>query len=228
MKAGGVRRSGRLSGLLALCIGAWGISLHAQPGLRMEARLAYAEPTGAGHRPPRLELKAGSRLWLEGTSTLHPYSADATRLLLEGTVEPAESPLGWRIVSLRVVVPVQGLKSSIEALNRNMYRDLKADQHPEIVFTLRDYAPAGPAPSGGGYWVKARGRLMVAGVERDIELEALLSISGEQIQIQGAKELFMTHFGITPRRFLGVMRVDDKITVRYDLTLLVRTDRGSP
>jgi|GEM_PF-659932 hypothetical protein len=215
-----------ISGLLIFFgSGLLGLALQAQPGLRLQAHLAYAEPTPAGLRAPRLELKAGSRLWLEGNSTLHPYSVEATRLLLEGTVEPSSGPLNWRIVELKVRIPVAGLKSGIEGLDRNMYRDLKADQHPEIRFILTGYTTLSPT-SAEGNTIQARGRLLVAGVERDIELQAQLTISGNEIRVEGSKELFMTDFGITPRRFLGFMRVDNKITVRFALVFLVQTEQS--
>lgn len=206
---GGLRGRGALAALLALCAGAF-----------IPAREASAASR-------RIRLGPGSSLYLEGTSTLHPYASTATRLAGAGELEAPDvsSAAGkalWfeRVKSFELTVPVRGLESGKSRLDENMREALKAGEHPDIVFELTGYGlePAREGEKEG--LVRIEGRLSVAGKDRRLEMRPALEAAGVRVRVRGSQKLLMTDFGIKPpSMFLGALKTDDRVVVHYDLTL---------
>ena len=168
-------------------------------------------------------LGRGSRLWLEGDSTLHPFTSTATVIAAEGEAAPADGfPAGLfqpgAVKSFQVSVPVDGLRSGKAGLDRNMYGALKAAEHPVIRFDLLGLERPVDSKTGEAFQVKARGTLNVAGQSRDVVLEAEAREEGGRLFIKGKEELKMTDFGIKPPRMLmGAIKTKDEVTVHYEI-----------
>ena len=176
---------------------------------------ALAAGTGLVARP-------GSRLWLEGTSTLHPYSSTATTVqaALEigtpGAAGALAAAQAGKPASLSLAVPVAGLKSAHTGLDKNLRAALKAEAFPEIAFTLDAYRKA---PEGPGRFL-ATGRLSVAGRTNPIELEVALSAREGVLLVDGEEPLSMTDYGITPpKMMLGAIKTGDRVVVKFHLEL---------
>jgi len=183
---------------------------------------AYAasvpEPTS------RITLAEASRLTLTGKSTLHEFSSTATRLQL--AVELADTrPSGdsalarlaapGAVKAIVLTVPVEGLKSDKDGLDKNMYKALKASANPDIVFRLRS-ATAGSA--AGEFQVA--GDLQVAGQSQPIEMTVHATECAEGIVIEGSKALLMSSYGIKPpSMFLGTLKTNDQIVIAWRLVL---------
>src|ERR1700747_2546253 len=79
----------------------------------------------AAYAAPSLALGPGSRIWLTGTSTLHPYSSNSTLTKISADLAPdavaqATGPVEAVLADLahrapfqhfEVIIPVSGLKS---------------------------------------------------------------------------------------------------------------------
>ncbi len=165
-------------------------------------------------------VQPDSKLWIEGNSTLHAWSATATQLRLTGSAKPAEAPMRWNFTALTVTVPVRGLKSGTEGLDKNMYEDLKAARYPEITFRLKSCQPAGER-GAEGIPVRVEGWLSIAGVEKLVSFSATWESAGQRIRVRGTAELNMTDFGIKPRTFMVVMKVDNRVVVHFDVVMEV-------
>ncbi|HXO29815.1 MAG TPA: YceI family protein [Thermoanaerobaculia bacterium] len=144
--------------------------------LAVAISLAAAQPA-----PPAasFSLAPGSRLSLEGQSTLHAYSSTATKVEataeFDGTFAASSADARAAVAagalkSLRVAVPVAGLKSGEGGLDKNMQKALKQDTAPVIRFTLVDYKAE--EAKDGSLLVKAHGRLSIAGIEKETVVEA--------------------------------------------------------
>ncbi len=169
----------------------------------------------------KLVLQPGSTLTIEGTSTLHAWKAAATELALAGHATASPGPLRWTLVDAVLRIPVHGLKSGTEGLDRNMYEDLKAERYPVITFRLKECLPAGE-PKGSEIPVRVTGWLTVAGKERLVEIPATWVTQGQRIRVMGSTTLRMTDFGIKPRTFMVVMKVHDPVRVDFDVLFEVR------
>jgi hypothetical protein len=188
------------------------------------ATLAAAE---AAAPMASLVLAPGSRLWLTGDSTLHAYAINATKVeaaarldrpLAEGPAEARAAIAGGELKSLTVAVPIEDLKSGEGGLDKNMRKALKQEATPVIRFTLVDYKTE--EAKDGGLVVKARGRLSIAGVEKDALVEGACRFGPDGVEVTGAKDLLMSDFGVKPPTLMfGAVKTADKIIVHFDLKL---------
>lgn len=194
--------------------------------LAMVAVLASAVTAGAAESIPdttsRIQLAPGSRLTLRGKSTLHDYASTATQLQLavelaapEAASELARLAAPGAVKSIVLTVPVLGMKSEKDGLDKNMYKALKATANPNIVFRLQS---ATPGPNGAAFHVA--GELEVAGQLRPVEMDVRASESSEGIVLEGSKALLMSDFGIKPpSMFLGTLKTDDRVVIEWRLVL---------
>jgi hypothetical protein len=172
----------------------------------------------------RITLADASRLTLKGKSTMHDFSSTATRLQLAieladvlpaGDSNIARLAAQGAVKSIVLTIPVEGLKSEKEGLDKNMYKALKASANPNIVFRLRS-ATAGAAANE----FRIEGELEAAGQTQPIEMVVRASECPEGIVLEGSKALLMSGFGIKPpSMFLGTLKTNDQIVIDWRLVL---------
>ena len=199
----------------------------------------FTAAIAAADAPVPVTLGPKSTLWLEGTSTMHDYEAKAGEVRVTMTRDDAKAApanvgdleslirdSGIRRVD--VEVPVATLKSKKEGLDKNMYKSLKATQHPVIRCQLTSYSVA-PSKSGADTLdLRAEGTLEVAGSKRPVTLAARAWRSGSGLWIVGSQPLKMSDFGIKPpTMMMGTLRVGDRVTVNYRLLLTPNGDTGA-
>jgi polyisoprenoid-binding protein YceI len=179
-----------------------------------------------------LAVEPGSKLSLTGSSTVHAYSSTASRLRVVFTHEPARwqaaLPRGEAIeqlirehgvTAIEVTVDVNGLKSGKDGLDKNMYKALRAEKHPEICFTLGSYEVADGAKPGE-MAITAKGKVSVAGAERELKIAATAVRQGDSVRLRGDVPLKMTQFGIKPpTMMMGTLRTSDDVAIHFDLLI---------
>ncbi|MDE2291686.1 MAG: YceI family protein [Elusimicrobia bacterium] len=170
-----------------------------------------------------LVLAPHSRLWLTGTSTLHPYASTATVLSVTLRVPGAalrDAVLSGKAGGLDLDVPVSGLRSGEKLLDKKMREALKAGAAPDIRFHMASYE-AKAAAQGDGIEVEAAGTLSIAGRERPVTIDAEAKPVAGGLEISGSRSLLMSDFGVTPPKlFFGTLKVNDTVVVRFDITLM--------
>ncbi len=161
----------------------------------------------------------GLKVTLEGSSTLHPWKATALSATLTARVEESGKGLerdlaGGGLKALDLEVAVDSLKSTETAgMDRNMHKDLGADQYPRITFQLKDYRIKGGQ-------VLADGTLSIHGVSRPVELAGTLKRVGAALEVSGSAPLRMTDYGVKPPVMMfGTIKVADAVTVAYSFVL---------
>ena len=173
---------------------------------------------------PPITLAEASRLTLKGKSTMHDFASTATRMQLAvelaDTLPPGDSVVArlaapGAVKSIVLTIPVEGMKSEKDGLDRNMYKALKAATNPNIVFRLRS-ADAGATPSE----FRVEGDLEVAGRRQPIEMIVRASECPEGIVLEGSKALLMSSYGIKPpSMFLGTLKTNDQVVIDFRLVL---------
>lgn len=196
---------------------------------------AVAENAGL---PLPVSLGSGSVLWLEGTSTLHDFESKTTQSSLTLTRDPGVTLApgaaglealvrGAGVRGLDLEVPVMTLRSKKSAIDKNLWKALKAGEHPTIRFHLAKYSIVGPA-TADTLTIHATGTLSVAGVQRPDTLDARAYHSPQGVWLTGSEPLLMSSFGIKPpKMMLGTLRVADPIVVRYRLLLAPKSEAAS-
>ena len=210
---------------------AWSVTLIAC-AMSFVALGAHAAATLAAALPTSARLGPGSTLWIEGKSNLHDFESRTTTIAVKmlrdsSASAPATSAeletlvRGFFVRSLDVEVPVTSLHSGKDGLDKNLWKDLRADDHPAIQFHLTKYSVSASTAKSDTAEIHAEGQLQIAGREQPVTLVAHAYRSDAGLWISGSHGLRMTDFGIKPRTMmLGTLRVQDAVVVHYRLLLI--------
>ena len=170
-----------------------------------------------------LAVRPGSRISLNGTSTVHDYSATSPEIIDTFVVDPRLLEKGKIMFTnlfrqVTISIPVKSLHSSDEDLDNNMYEALMADDYPSIRYRLTSDSIM-PGATSDSLTIKTIGQLTVAGKEKTIDMIVTVRSAGDStFRIRGMKELLMTDFGITPpSMMMGLLKTDNKIVISFDL-----------
>jgi polyisoprenoid-binding protein YceI len=173
-------------------------------------------PQAAG--TARLGL-ASARVSIEGTSNIHGYTASSTAVkavavdvdadadgdVLARALEPNA------VRTFEIVIPTTSLTSPKDGIDKNMHKALKAADHPEIRFRLRELNVAAGT---------AVGQLTIAGVEKDVTLSVQVKRQETALAVTGTTTLLMTDYGVTPpKAMLGMLKTNPKVTITFELML---------
>jgi hypothetical protein len=163
---------------------------------------------------------SADRVWLTGTSNITPFTCVATQVYVSAEAAPEDFERTKKdglpaVRSAAIQVPVRSLDCGIGQQNRDLRETLGATAHPTISFALGGYSVIDPSEKVRR--VRMQGSLRIAGVERRIVLYGTVTrdARGEWV-LGGDRAIKMSDFGIAPpRRFLGLLRVRDEVTVHF-------------
>ncbi len=162
------------------------------------------------------------KMSIEGTSTLHDWESEVTKLEANGSLDLSGSQLTG-INSLKVAIPVKGIVSPKgRIMDNKTYDALKADKYPNITFRL-DKATV------NGSKVQATGKLTIAGKTQTVTLNAASKIDGAgNITFQGSKEIKLSDYDMEPpTALMGTVKTGEEVTVKYELTLIPGSEASS-
>jgi len=105
-------------------------------------------------------------------------------------------------------------------MDKNTYKALKADDHPDITFVLT--API-KAIQVGTHVIAAKINLTIAGVTKAIEMPVTaIAAAHGNILFEGSKAIKMSDYGIKPPVALfGTMKTGDEITIKFKTVFAV-------
>jgi polyisoprenoid-binding protein YceI len=199
------------------------------------AAMVMAGEAGAGEgTPPVLVLIKGGTLRIEGTSTLHPWHADAKEIDatfgLKGTAPVAPFDLETlartsQLAVFNLTVPVKSLSSGEGGLDDNLRKAMKADQFPDIVFQMDSLeistiGASGVAAAGAPFSAKLHGKLTVSGVQRPVDVDIDAKPEAGAWRVTGHKTLSMSDYQVKPPvLMMGMLHTGDPIDIKFDLEL---------
>jgi polyisoprenoid-binding protein YceI len=170
-----------------------------------------------------LTLAPGSSLRVDGDSTLHHWHTESTDIAIRFQ-EKAGAPAGFEAAAraglvgrIVVTIPVASLRSGESGLDDNLRSALKAQAHPDIVFTIDRYQLG--AAGANAFPVHLEGRLEVAGVGKPETVEAQATRTPLGLDVAGTMALRMTDFGVQPPVFMGLLHTSDPVRVTFHLQL---------
>ena len=182
----------------------------------------------AGMQAQESELKlgaqAGTRLWVEGGSSVRSWSCDATLVeasVTGGAVAATASAKEVSAAARKAVltIPVAKLDCRNGTMNEHMRKALKANANKAIEYRIAKWELTPRGDDEGT--VTTSGALVIAGTEKPISVEfAAKRASQGTWQLKGSKTIRMTEWGVKPPSLmLGTMKVHDPVTVRFELVL---------
>ena len=143
-----------------------------------------------------------SKMKIEGTSTIHDWTAETTFVGGVMELDPAfdqalKNPGGAPKVD--VVLPVRQLKSSGGSkMDAVMYEHMNIKEYPTIKYHLLELAPKAAA-AGSMSAFDAKGALTVSGVTRTNTMSVTFErLDPAKIKVKGTANLKMTDFGVKP------------------------------
>jgi hypothetical protein len=177
--------------------------------------------------------RSGSKMRMEGTSTIHDWQVEGT--LIGGSLEvgpnfpsePGQAATPGKIdAHADAFIMVRGLKSIekdgkpySDRMDEVMYEHLRAPANPKIAFHLTEFTLKEPAKSKDApYLFEVKGKLAVAGVTNEITIPvSILPLGDKKLKVSGKTSLKMTDFKVEPPNPLGLgIKTGDEIKIIFD------------
>ncbi len=166
-----------------------------------------------------LTFSPESKITVDGTSNRDNWTVIAPEF--EGSVtivqNSGDSP---EFLEAQLAVKTQdmtGGRGSI--MDRLMLNALKANQHPDIIFTLTDVESVPDDENPQVFQVKSTGELTIAGVTQTIEVE----LQGQQLEdgsyrFQGSRSLLMRDYDIEPpTAMFGALVTGNEVVINLEI-----------
>ena len=155
---------------------------------------------------------------VSGTSTLHAWESDVTKVDCKGVFEVSNNTLKT-IRDVEVKIPVEGIKSKEgKIMDSKTYEAFKYEENPFILYKTKT---AEVVAQGGTAIIKTKGNLTMAGTTREVELDGNWKLlANGDLEVDVSKSLKMTDYNMTPpTAVLGTIKVGDEVTIKIKLTL---------
>ncbi len=120
-------------------------------------------------------------------------------------------------VEATVIIDAMTLDTGIRLRNKDMQGVMEVEKYPQIIYHLETAKQTARHPAEGQFVYDTVGKLQIHGMTRTIYMVVEVKLQGAEIRITGETSLRMSGYGITPpSRFLFI-RVQDTVTVQFQL-----------
>jgi hypothetical protein len=206
----------------------WGLWVWLALGVVPVSGPLLVRPLAAADGVIRFEPQPGTKVRIEGSSTVHAWTVDGNIIAgfmevdsgLAALVESTGSVPNNVKAKVEASVPVRSLKSGKKPMDNVMYEALKLDQFQRIDYRLISLVPKGKKQ------FEATGALTVSGVTRTNKMMVTVEpVDTTRFKVSGVANLKMTDFGIkppAPTLGLGLIKTDDEVKVSFDWPLALR------
>ena len=179
--------------------------------------LVFAILTAA---PVQLSLAPGSKLVIEGDSSMHAWKCEAIKF--DGAGEATSIDAAGSLSAFELGIPVGELRCGNDTMDGKLREALKADKFARIDFEFISASPNGPAK------LNVIGNLSIAGVEKKVAAVVTVARGAGNIWIAtGTVPLKMSAFGVDPpSAFLGMMKTADAVTIRFELKIVAQAPQA--
>ncbi len=168
-----------------------------------------------------LNVRPGSRLWVDGTSTVRSFSCEAGSFdaQIQANDQAISAVLGGvkAVQTVDVTVPVKSLDCRNGKMNEHMLKALKAAENPTITYKVSSYELT---TIDGAQQATLTGTLTLGGVEKPLVVVTKAKEEAGMLRVTGTQKVTMTEFGIKPPTLMmNTLKVGNDVTVGFDLLL---------
>lgn len=162
-----------------------------------------------------LTFSADSNIRIEGTSSLHDWTCEASPVGGSLMIETIDGVLTG-IEQASAALPVSAIDCDNGTMNKKVRDALEAKAHPVIRYELKS---ARVTTADGRVKVEAAGQLTLAGVQKPFALHLQGSaLENGRYRFQGSAPLLMSDFGIkAPTAMLGTLKTGDAVMLHFDV-----------
>ena len=155
-----------------------------------------------------------------GTSTLHDWEMVSPNGNCSCTILLDASNKIIGVNSLSFIIKVESFVSEHKLMNNKTYEALKSDKFPNISYTLTSATIT--QINATTSLIKTHGKLTIAGVTKDAEIDAYCAVSAtdQSISCKVIKKMKMTDFNVTPPAvMMGSIKTGNDITIEFNFKL---------
>ena len=157
-----------------------------------------------------------------GTSNIHDWTMVSNKATATAVMDIKDGKIN-EIVSLKLTVPAESLKSNKSGMDKVAYKAMKTDTYSTIVYTLKEVKKI--TVKGNETEIVANGKLSLSGVERDYTMTVKGKVVNNKIIFEGSTPIKMTSHRIDPpTAMLGAVRSGDDTTVSFKVEFSQSTE----
>jgi len=179
-----------------------------------------------------LHAKAGSKMRIEGTSSVHDWQVESR--IIGGSIEvgpnfptaPGQEVKPGKIdIRGKAVISVRSLQSVekngshySDKMDESMWAKLKLTEYTNILYFPGELSlKEAPTSKDAPYMFDSKGEVVVAGVTNTASMPVkVLPMADGKIKISGVLETKMSNFKIEPVFLLGTFRTGDDVKLLFD------------
>lgn len=162
---------------------------------------------------------------IDGTSNLHDWKEKV--MLVKGEAEVKwYKDKSFDLNTLTIRMHVRSIKSDKgSVMDNNTYKALKADDNPEIIFTLLKPVTSIVSVSQQKT-VSVKGSLLIAGVKKPIEMQVKVFMKEQnKLTFEGSYKLKMTDYNVDPPgAFFGTLKTGNEIELKFKTNFILSPD----
>ena len=174
----------------------------------------------------RYESLPGSKMKIDGTSTVHDWTVESG--IIAGGVEvdaafpadpDAKAAPGKVNARVQTTIPVRSLKSGKKSMDDVMHDAMSMTNYPKIEYRLTEMTLKAPA-TGPTLNFETKGQLTLSGVTNTITMPITMDRSEKgKLKFTGTTSVKMTSYGIKPPApsiGLGLIKTGDDVTLTFE------------
>jgi len=162
---------------------------------------------------------------IDGTSNLHDWKEKVEIVKGEAEVKWYKDK-SFDLNALNIRMHVRSIKSDKgSVMDNNTYKALKANDHPEIIFTLINPI-ASINPISQQKTISVKGSLLIAGVKKSISMQVKVFMKDQKkLTFEGSYKLKMTDFNVDPPgAFFGTLKTGNEIELNFKTNFILSPD----
>ena len=166
------------------------------------------------------KINGNSKMWLEGTSTLHNFKCDVKQIVgkIKTSSELFSPTPQSSLVEANITIPVKKIVNDDEDLTENMHEAFNEEKFPQIKFKLTSNDLSSVNPKS--IKAKVNGELTISGVTKLVSFDVIFKDNSGSIAVTGNTVVKMTDYGIKPpTMFLGTIKAGNEVKVFFELSL---------
>jgi polyisoprenoid-binding protein YceI len=155
---------------------------------------------------------------LAGTSSIHDWTETSDKGTGNAVFAVNSNDKVISLSAMSFTLAAVSLKSGHKAMDKNTYKALKTDAHPNISFVLTS-AKITPLEDDN-YEIKCNGKLTIAGATNNTEITGTgkYNRAEKSFTVKGTKKMKMTDYQVKPPTvMLGAIKTGNDITISYTI-----------
>ncbi|MDX8337620.1 YceI family protein [Draconibacterium sp. IB214405] len=156
---------------------------------------------------------SNSKLMITGTSSIHDWemAVEDYNCLVSASADENQQ---ISIESIDFSCTTESITSHNKIMDGKAHKALDSDDHPKISFTA-----GGKVSASASSVNKTKGKLQIAGKEKEVELEfSVNETEADQFKVAGKIPLKMSDFGIDPpTAMMGTLKTGDEVVIHFDI-----------